>query len=65
MKPAIVMALLDLVCLPAAAPHISGRAEPLYALSKEVAWNNILAFLRANDLTVVRSDPAAGTIEAR
>lgn len=35
-----------------------------YALAKKSAWEDILAFLKANDIAVVRSDPGGGVIQA-
>jgi len=59
-----VMAVLAL-CACQQPPTFQVEQSRSYALSKDTAWSNLLAFLHANDITVVKSDPAAGVIEAR
>jgi len=68
MKRTICMAMLAVVlsgCQQPRAPAFQVEQARSYALEKEAVWNKILAFLQANDIAVVKSDPAAGVIQAR
>ncbi|MGH6919989.1 MAG: hypothetical protein ACREJ0_20055 [Geminicoccaceae bacterium] len=68
MRPAVILAMLAALVLTACqerpAPQFQVEESRSYALSKEAVWNDILAFLRANDITVKRADLDAGAIEA-
>jgi hypothetical protein len=68
MRPAIILVIL-------AALFLTGSQQPApaqfqveqsrsYNLGKQAVWNDILAFLRANDIAVTRSDFASGVIDA-
>ena len=69
MKSAIFLALLAVLavsgCQRPPPPSFQVEQSRTYALSKETTWANILAFLKTNDIMVVRSDPTSGVIEAR
>jgi hypothetical protein len=45
-------------------PQFPVEASRSYAFPKETVWNDVLAFLRANDITVQSADPGSGVIEA-
>jgi len=46
------------------APEFQVEQVRSYTLSKEAVWNQILAFLRTNDIAVLKSDLAGGVIQA-
>jgi hypothetical protein len=68
MKRTICMAVLAAVlsgCQQPPAPTFQVEQARSYALGKDAAWSRIQAFLSGNDIAVVKSDPAAGVIQAR
>jgi len=52
-------------CQQSRAPAFQVEQSRSYASSRDAVWAKILAFLQANDITVAKSDPAAGLIQAR
>ena len=62
--PAMLAALALTACQQRPAPQFQVEQSRSYDLPKETAWNDILAFLRANDITVRSADLAGGVIEA-
>jgi hypothetical protein len=68
MKRTICMAMLAAAvlsgCQQPRAPAFQVEQARSFALEREAVWNKVLAFLKANDIAVVRSDPAAGVIQA-
>jgi hypothetical protein len=66
MRTAIILAALLLTgCQQPAPPQFQIEQSRSYDLSKQAVWNDILAFLKANDIAVTRSDYASGVIDAR
>lgn len=68
MRPAVILAVLAALLLAACqqrpAPQFQVEASRSYDLPKETVWNDILAFLRANDISVRSADLAGGVIKA-
>lgn len=65
-KPMAMLAAVVLCgCQQAPAPTFQVEQARSYALDRQVVWNKVLAFLRANDIAVAKSDPAGGVIQAR
>jgi hypothetical protein len=68
MRPAMIAAFAVMMVLTACqspAPEFQVEQSRSYDLSKRMIWNDILAFLKANDIAVHRADFAGGVIEAR
>lgn len=61
---AALVALVPAACQQRPTPQFQVEESRSYALPKETVWNDILAFLRANDITVRSADPGSGVIEA-
>ena len=67
MRPAIALAMLAALVLAACqrqVPQFQVEQSRSYDLPKETVWNDILAFLRANDIRVRSADLTSGVIEA-
>jgi hypothetical protein len=61
---AMLAALSLSACQQRPAPQFQVEQSRSYDLPKETVWNDIIAFLRANDITVRSADLASGVIEA-
>jgi hypothetical protein len=57
-------ALVLTACQQRPAPQFQVEDSRSYVLPEETVWNDILAFLRANDITVQSADLGTGVIEA-
>jgi hypothetical protein len=68
MRPAIILVILAALfftgCQQPAPPQFQVEQSRSYNRGKQAVWNDILAFLRANDIAVTRSDFASGEIGA-
>jgi hypothetical protein len=67
MRPAIILAMLAALVLTACqrpVPQFQVEESRSYDLPKETVWNDVLAFLRTNDITVRSADLAGSVIEA-
>ena len=66
MRTAIILAALLLTgCQQPAPPQFQIEQSRSYDLGKRAVWNDILVFLKANDIVVTWSDFANGVIDAR
>ena len=68
MRPAIILVILATLfltgCQQPAPPQFQVEQSRSYNLGKPAVWNDILAFLKANDIVVTRIDFASGVIGA-